>query len=137
MKTWGLLALLAWPTSALIPSRVPHGPRVQVKVAASSLLEANKDYESEGKPRWAGGGFISDLTSDLIASPLFKFIKLGARNLIINGAVNKGIQWKERRDELASKQSTLEKFYRDVEDKSLVYPSYYTQVDYLKTNGLH
>ena len=121
--------LLTWPSSALVPSRSPSRARLHTQLAASSLLEANKEYETEGKPRWAGGGVISDITSALIASPLFKFIKLGARNLIIDGAISKGIQWKERRDELASKQSMLEKFFQEVEDKSVVYPFYYTQVD--------
>ena len=123
--------VFAWPIFAFIPNHIPRRTRFNLQLEASSLLEANKDFETDGKPRWAGGGFISDLTSALIASPLFKVINLGARNVIIDGAINTGIKWNERKDELALQQNLLDKFYQEVEDKSVVYPSYYTQVQYL------
>ena len=127
MRTKGWLVLLLCPVEALRLETLSLFSRKKTSLA-SSLLEVNKDYETEGRPPWAGGGLLSDLANALIASPLFKVIKQGARNVIIDGAIDKGIQWNERRDEMARNQESLNRFYAEVEDKSTTYPSYYTQV---------
>lgn len=85
-------------------------------------------YETSGRPRWAGGGPVSDLANALIASPLFKYVKAGARNLIIKGSAKAGVDWEANRAALQAQQSSLDECFLAVNDASMQYPWYYTQV---------
>jgi hypothetical protein len=107
--------------------RLNHKPLSKISTHHRFVTTIDNEYETSGKPKWAGGGPISDLANALIASPLFKYIKWSARRLLITNAAKRGVPWEKNRDYLATQQSTLDECYAIVENKDVVYPSYYTQ----------
>eukprot|EP00897_Mesotaenium_endlicherianum_P002495 jgi/Mesen1/2273/ME000154S01444 len=79
------------------------------------------------RPAWAGGGPLTTLVNSLISfKPLFGLMKFGARQALISAAEKKGVAWRK----LAADLRNSPEVYKEkelVENKSLVYPSYYLQ----------
>ena len=81
------------------------------------------------KPKWAGSNdLLSTVVNALINfKPLFGIMKTAARKTLIDTAENNGIPWRERAQELLGKQNVLERNLENLVDRSIEYPSYYTQ----------
>mmetsp|Transcript_37427 Transcript_37427/g.49308 ORF Transcript_37427/g.49308 Transcript_37427/m.49308 type:complete len:404 (-) Transcript_37427:205-1416(-) len=87
-----------------------------------------KEQDILEKPDWAGGGLISDMVNILIGiKPIFKILRSGARNVLIQNAEKKGIEWQEESDQLMAKQEELEILLEEVVNKDMEYPDYYLQ----------
>ncbi|KAL4427656.1 hypothetical protein ABPG75_001745 [Micractinium tetrahymenae] len=77
------------------------------------------------KPKWAGDDLLSRLVNVVINSPLFGVLKEGARKRIKQTAESRGVPWQHRVFEL--EHSGVFEIKEEIEDKALVYPSYYTR----------
>jgi ubiquinone/menaquinone biosynthesis C-methylase UbiE len=92
-----------------------------------AILDESIDIQD--KPKWAAGGIASDLVNALIGfKPLFGVMKIAARNTLIGTAEKNGIPWRERSTVLETQNSEiLQSYYSELENKGILYPSYYTQ----------
>eukprot|EP00271_Cylindrocystis_brebissonii_P012927 TRINITY_DN32439_c0_g1_i1.p1 TRINITY_DN32439_c0_g1~~TRINITY_DN32439_c0_g1_i1.p1 ORF type:complete len:441 (+),score=56.69 TRINITY_DN32439_c0_g1_i1:72-1394(+) len=78
-------------------------------------------------PAWAGDDPWAKIVTAVISfQPLFQLLKVGARNLVVSTAEKNGITWRARAAELQSNPAVYEAL-EQIEDKSIVYPSYYVQ----------
>jgi len=94
-------------------------------------LKTGTSFEQETvqeKPDWAGGGFVSDLVNTLIGiKPLFNLMKTGARNVLIQNAEKKGINWQDNTAALLALEEKLEAVKNELTSPSVEYPDYYTR----------
>lgn len=80
------------------------------------------------KPKWAGGGPVSDLVNFLISlKPVFSLMKLGARRVLISTAEKNNIPWTSTAVNLAAKNDILVSHYNSLFDPEIQYPDYYTK----------
>mmetsp|Transcript_11301 Transcript_11301/g.10940 ORF Transcript_11301/g.10940 Transcript_11301/m.10940 type:complete len:396 (+) Transcript_11301:204-1391(+) len=89
------------------------------------------------KPKWAAGGPVSDLVNALINfKPLMGVLKVGARGQLISTAEKAGVPWRDRSEKLERDFSKdLLEYYDEIENKGIVYPSYYTQAFHAYDEG--
>ncbi|KAJ8749169.1 hypothetical protein K2173_018640 [Erythroxylum novogranatense] len=99
---------------------------MMVKMVSSSSSTGAKAYE-EGQlqmPKWAGQTPLSRLVQSIIAfKPLYSFLKLGARQVLIRTAEKKDIPWRELTREVL--ESDVYKELEIVQNSSVIYPDYY------------
>ena len=80
------------------------------------------------KPKWAGGGPVSDLVNFLISlKPVFSLMKLGARRVLISTAEKNSIPWTSTAVNLAAKNDILSSYYNSLLAPEMQYPDYYTK----------
>ena len=88
------------------------------------------------KPKWAAGGFISDLVNALISyKPLFNLMKPAARFTLISTAESNGIPWRQRAAYLLTNVEQLEENRATLVNTQIKYPFYYTQEFHAYDNG--
>eukprot|EP00808_Paulinella_micropora_P004906 g49356.t1 len=108
------------------------GNSVQAYCYLQSASMPTKDTFTRGdnqlKPAWAGteGDFTSRVVNALINSPLYSLMKPLARRELIKTAEKNGIGWRDEVKVYQSKVKELEEVKREIENKQLVYPAYYT-----------
>jgi len=75
-----------------------------------------KSTEILDKPKWAAGGFISNIVNSLISfKPLFSLMKVGARQTLISTAEKNGVPWRGRYAQLESIQNKLNKNFKNIQ----------------------
>lgn len=83
---------------------------------------------SSDTPTWTGDTLVSRAVNAAISSPLlFGLMKLGARQQFKMTAEKNGIPWGDVVETLSKSSRELEELFLEVEDKSIKYPTYYTQ----------
>lgn len=88
------------------------------------------------KPKWAGGGQISDFVNFLISiKPIFATMKYAARRVLISTAEKNNVPWTETAIQLAAKDSILKSYYDSLNNPSIQFPEYYTQDFHAYNNG--
>ncbi|XP_058105689.1 uncharacterized protein LOC131249130 isoform X3 [Magnolia sinica] len=76
------------------------------------------------RPRWTGETPLSRLVGALISiKPLYSFMKLGARRVLISTAEKTNIPWRDMTKEIL--ESEVYKELECVENPAIVYPDYY------------
>uniref|UniRef100_A0A0G4HVW4 Methyltransferase type 11 domain-containing protein n=1 Tax=Chromera velia CCMP2878 TaxID=1169474 RepID=A0A0G4HVW4_9ALVE len=108
-------------TGSLPIRRLSKGSPVLAAVSEAAVAEPNVLE----RPRWAGGGWLSDLVNAAIKTPaVFSLMKLGARQVLIKTAEDAGISWSQRSEALVRK--ARESGYLDsLTDETVDYPEYY------------
>jgi len=118
------LTFLVQTSFQVLAFRASRTPKARV------LGSGRNDFTVE-KPRWAGSGsndVLSQAVNALISfKPLFGLMKIAARDTLIKTAERNGIPWRERAETLMSQKAELYSLIEKVEDKSLIYPEYYTK----------
>ncbi|KAI4333886.1 hypothetical protein L6164_018640 [Bauhinia variegata] len=98
-----------------------------VQMAASDAAAGQIGAYEEGKlvrPKWTGQTPLSRLVGALISfKPLYSFLKLGARQVLISTAEKNNIPWREMTKEIL--ESDVYKELESIQNRSLVYPDYY------------
>lgn len=76
------------------------------------------------RPRWTGETPLSRLVGALISfKPLYSFLKLGARQVLISTAEKSNIPWREMTREIL--ESEVYKEMESIQNPSILYPDYY------------
>eukprot|EP01036_Dinobryon_divergens_P025808 gene25808-34395_t len=97
---------------------------MQLYNTAAPLSEINIPQ----KPKWAGGGPVSDIVNFLISlKPVFSLMKLGARRVLISTAEKNNIPWTSTAMNLAAKNEILVSYYNLLFEPEIQYPDYYTK----------
>eukprot|EP01025_Chloroclados_australasicus_P051665 TRINITY_DN6025_c0_g1_i2.p1 TRINITY_DN6025_c0_g1~~TRINITY_DN6025_c0_g1_i2.p1 ORF type:complete len:369 (+),score=19.70 TRINITY_DN6025_c0_g1_i2:24-1109(+) len=100
-------------------SRHRHLCQLVSNVSSQSSIEA---------PKWTGEGWMSQAANFLIKNPvIYPYLKLGARQVLINTAEKKGVQWKQSVQDFEAVKDKLEEIYLQVNDPTIEYPFYYKQ----------
>ncbi|CAM9821743.1 unnamed protein product, partial [Chrysoparadoxa australica] len=93
---------------------------------SSTPWQMQQKEVTDTKPKWAGGGLVSELVNALISyKPLYGLLKVEARKVLIKTAEEKGVNWTRESDRLLQMREKLEQLKEATEDKGLVYPDYY------------
>eukprot|EP01039_Chlorochromonas_danica_P007235 gene7232-8001_t len=94
-----------------------------------SLLVATTPQPNTEIPKWAGGGFLSDVVNGLISvKPLFAMMKIAAKLRYIYTAEQHGIPWTASMAHYKANMNTLERYYNEMfNSHTQPYPTYYTQ----------
>lgn len=108
-----------------VDRRAP-GSSTQSSATPTSTSSSAATATDKDKPDWTGDSILSQVVNAAINfPPLFSVMKIGARSAIKGTAAKRGVPW----DATVAyfEQSDVFQIKDEIEDKSMVYPSYYTQ----------
>ncbi|PSC68120.1 Methyltransferase type 11 [Micractinium conductrix] len=120
----GQLALAAGTTPRRRrPAAAPR--RTVAPTAQASSSSTVSGVEDKDKPDWTGNHMLSRIVNAAINfKPLFALMKVGASSVMKSTAEKRGVAWGETVDALS--KSEVYQIKEEIEDKAMVYPSYYT-----------
>ncbi|XP_057450765.1 uncharacterized protein LOC130742679 isoform X2 [Lotus japonicus] len=93
-------------------------------VASGGVQTGGYEEGNLVRPKWTGETPLSRLVRALISfKPLYSFLKLGARQVLISTAEKNNIPWREMTKEIL--ESEVYRELDSIQNRSLVYPDYY------------
>jgi len=99
--------------------------RAGVQTPETTTASAARSTDKE-KPDWTGDSVLSSIVNAAIGfPPLFNVMKLGARAAMKDTATRQGVPWDQTIAGLEA--SEVFRIREEMENKSIEYPSYYTQ----------